>query len=307
MPSSTRYLNPEVVAQVQRLDLRARFIVEGFLAGLHRSPFQGLSIEFAEHRKYTPGDDLRTLDWAVFARTDRLYVRRFATETHLDCHLLIDSSASMGRVGPHRRAAPPSASGHSKLDYAVHLAAALAYIVTRQRDSIGLGVLGTSLQKLLPPRSRRADLIHLLATLAELRPSGETDLSAGIGEFLQRTTHRGLIVVLSDLLTDPQAALRAFRLARFRGHDLIVMHVLDDAETTFPFDGVLRLEDPESGESVVVEAAAARETIVAAVSRWRAELAAQLASLKADYVPLHTAMPFDRALAEFLAQRARRR
>jgi len=306
MTSLARYLDPEVIQQVARLDLRARFIVEGFMAGLHRSPFQGLSTEFSEHRKYAQGDDLRTMDWNVFARTDRLFVRKFQAETHLDCHLLVDASASMGPVGEQRQARDP-AETPGKLNYAIHLAAALGYLVTRQQDAIGLGVLGEGLQTLLPPRSRRSDLVQLLAVLAAIKPAGRTGLAHGVHQALQRIAHRGLVVIFSDLLTDTRAVLEALHHVRFRGHDLIVMHILDAAEVRFPFEGAVRLEDPETGISLDAAAEGVRASYVRAVADWRAELRDRIAALKGDYVALDTSMKFDKALVEFLTQRSRRR
>lgn len=301
--SLAQYLDPAVIQQVSRLDLRARFIVEGFLAGLHASPFQGLSVEFSEHRKYTQGDDLRQIDWNVFARTDRLFIRKYAAETHLACHLLVDASASMGVVGyvgdPHTTAA--------KLDYAIHVAAALGYLVTQQQDSIGLGVIGDGLVSLLPAKSRRQHLLALLSQLTTIRPDGRTGLGPGVREMLARTPHRGLIVLISDLLLDPEDALRAIHQIRFRGHDLIVMHLLDAAEAHFTFDGNLKLEDPESGATFAADAPAVRARYLAALADWRADLRRRIEAVRADYVALDTSMPFDKALIEFLIQRSRRR
>lgn len=307
MPSLARYLDPDFIQQVSRLDLRARFIVEGFLAGLHRSPFQGLSVEFSEHRKYAQGDDLRQIDWNVFARTDRLFVRKYAAETHLDCHLLLDASASMGRVGVAPDAAPPEGAPSDKLLYAVHLSAALGYLVTRQQDAIGLGVLGERLRTLLPPRARRSDLLHLLGTLIGVRAAGRLDLSASVGEALAQSPHRGVVVLLSDLLVEPEDLRRALHHIRFRGHDLIVMQILDSAEVRFPFSGTLRLEDPESGQWLETEAEEMRRAYVDAVAAWRESLRTEISALRADYVPLDTSVPFDKALVEFLVQRSRRR
>lgn len=306
MANLAKYLNPEVIQQVQRLDLRARFIVEGFLAGLHRSPFQGLSVEFAEHRKYVHGDDLRTIDWNVFARTDRLFVRKYAAETHLACHLIVDSSASMGYVGPVERS-DADATHATKLDYAVHLAAALGYLVTRQQDAIGLAIVNEGLVTQLPPRSRRGDLVHLLSTLSSVAPTGGTGLAGAIHAVLSRIPHRGVIVLLSDLLTDTPGVLEAVQHIRFRGHDLIVMHILDAAEVRLPLEGAVRLEDPESGETIDVDADGVRESYESAVTAWRDELRARISAIKGDYVPLDTSIPFDKALVEFLTQRSKRR
>lgn len=307
MSSITQYLNPEIIAQVNRLDLRARFIVEGFLAGLHRSPFQGLSVEFSEHRKYVAGDDLRTIDWNVLARTDRLYVRKYAAETHLDCHIFVDASASMGHVGDWS-VVDADQGGHSaKMSYAIHLAAALGYLITQQQDAVGLAILREGLESRLPPRSRRSDLVHLLSTLAALKPAGQTGLAAGIRDALTCISHRGVVVVLSDLLTDPGELLNAFHAVRFRGHDLIVMHILDAAEAALAFTGAVRLEDPETGAIIEVDADEARQRYRGAIDAWRADLKHKLGAMRADYLALDTSMPFDKALVEFLVQRSRRR
>lgn len=309
-----RYLDPEVIQQVARLDLRARFIVEGFLAGLHHSPFQGFSVEFSEHRKYVHGDEPRSIDWKVFARTDRLFVRKHEAETHLACHLLVDASASMGPVGlvglqggaiDETGQAAPQPAG--KLLYAIHLAAALGYLVTKQQDAVGLGIITDSLQHLRPARARRSHLVELLAALAATKPGGTTGLARGVSAALARIPHRGLVVLISDLLTDTPAVLEALHQIRFRGHDLIVMHVLDAAETQFRFDGSIRLEDPETGDTLLADAAAVRERYLSSVAAWRGELHDRITALRADYVPLDTSMPFDKALIEFLAQRQRRR
>jgi uncharacterized protein (DUF58 family) len=233
-------------------------------------------------------------------------VRKYQAETHLDCHLLVDASASMGYVG--EIAARQRATGAAgKLDYAIHLAAALGYLVTKQQDAVGLGVLGERLETLLPPRSRRADLVQLLATLAAIKPAGKTGLAAGIHEALQRIPHRGVIVLLSDLLTDTAGVLKALHHVRFRGHDLIVMHVLDAAEVRFPFDGAVRLEDPETGMTLEADSHGVRSGYLNALAEWRAELNDRVTALRGDYVPLDTSMKFDKALVEFLIQRSRRR
>jgi uncharacterized protein (DUF58 family) len=303
MSSLARYLRPEVIEQVRRLDLRAKFVVEGFLAGLHASPLQGFSLEFSEHRKYVHGDEPRSIDWNVFARTDRLYVRKYTSETHLACHLLIDVSASMGHVGPVGERSPARVR---KLAYAIDLAAALGFLISRQNDAFGVGLIGEGLVKLIPARARPGQLLHALTVLARATARGMTGLAAGIDEALARIAHRGLIVLLSDLLTDPHDVMNALHQIRFRGHDLIVMHVLDAAEIRFPFAGQVRLEDPESGQSLVADAPAVRARYTAAVEAWRRELADHLAAMRADYVPLDTATPFDKALVEFLVQRSRR-
>jgi uncharacterized protein (DUF58 family) len=191
--------------------------------------------------------------------------------------------------------------------YAIHLAAALGYLAIRQQDAVGLAVLGESLQRWLPARGRQSHLVNLLATLAAVVPRGPTGLATAIGAALAKIPHRGLIIVLSDLLTDTPAVLEALHHIRFRGHDLIVMHILDAAETQFPFAGPVRLEDPESGATLTVAAEAAREAYQRALDSWRAELEREIRGARGDYVALDTSQRFDRALVEFLIQRSRRR
>lgn len=316
MTPLARYLSPAIIAQVERLDLRARFIIEGYLAGRHRSSMHGFSVEFSEHRHYVPGDEPRSVDWKVFARTDRLFVRTYQAETQLACHVLVDRSASMGAVGiePLESASATStASQHAagasltKLEYAVSLAAALAYLLHRQRDALGLAVLGDRLERMIPARARVDHLADVLAALSQLAPGGTTGVAAAIGDVLRHVPHRGLVILLSDLLTDPGGILEALHQVRFRGHDLIVMHVLDAAETSLPFRGPVVLEDPETGQQVTADADAVRPRYLAALAAWRSELASRLAGLRADYVPLDTAEPFDRALGRFLVRRAKRR
>lgn len=309
-----RYLDPQVIQQVNRLDLRARFIVEGFLAGLHRAPLHGFSVEFSEHRKYAQGDDPRTIDWKVFGRTDRLYVRKYEAETHMGCHLLVDASASMGYVGylghgteQVTAAARPWPQPAAKLMYAIHLSAALGYLLTRQRDAVGLGVLTDRLEQMLPARTKTAHLVQLLGVLSAITPRGTTGVARAVGQALAGIPHRGLVVLLSDLLTDTAEVLEALHHVRFRGHDLIVFHILDATEAQFPLTGVVRLEDPETQEQLVVDAAALRTRYLEAVAAWRQELHDKILALQADYVPLDTSVPFDKALTEFLVQRARQR
>jgi uncharacterized protein (DUF58 family) len=305
MTPLAKYLDPRVIQQVSRLDLRARFIVEGFLSGLHASPFHGRSPEFSEHRKYAHGDDPRHVDWRVFARTDRLFIRRHEAETSLACHLIVDASASMGPVGEPGRAAGQGEL--TKFGYAVHLAAALGYLLHRQRDAVGLGIVADRLSRFLPARARPAHLSALLAALDATVPAGDTGLAAGLHAALTLIPHRGLVVVLSDLLTETDTVLEALHHVRFKGHDLIVMHVLDAAEVAFPFDGPVRLSDPESGEMLTVDAGALQRRYAALLADWREQLRIRIAGLQADYVPISTREPFDRALVEFLIRRARRR
>jgi len=242
-------------------------------------------------------------------------VRKYEAETHLACHLLVDASASMGYVG-YLSGGAASASADSgavgpqpaaKLMYTVHLAAALGYLLTRQRDAVGLGILTDHLVQMLPARARRAHLMNILAALSATVPQGQTGLAQGVHEARAHIPHRGLIVFFSDLLTDTDAVFDALHHIRFRGHDLIVMHVLDAKETTFPFDGAVRLEDPETGLTLAGDARALARRYHEALAAWRGDLRTRVQAIRADYVPLDTSVSFDRALVEFLIQRQRRR
>src|SRR5881392_584497 len=207
MAGTEKYLRPEVIHQVARLDLRAKFIVEGFLQGLHASPFQGFSVEFSEHRKYVPGDDLKDLDWNVFAKTDKYYVKKFQSETNLTGYLVMDLSASMAWT--YRQEL-------TKFDYAICLAAALGYLMIHQQDPVGLVTFDTAIRASLPPRSKRTQLGTMLSLLAGLKPSGTTDLAASMHQLAGMIRGKSLVMIFSDLLTDPDPVLRALHHLRHR-------------------------------------------------------------------------------------------
>src|SRR5215212_2186418 len=216
--STEKYLRPEVIRQVARLDLRAKFIVEGFLAGLHASPFHGFSVEFSEHRKYVAGDDLKDLDWNVFAKTDKYYVRKYEAETNVVGYLVMDLSASMAYT--YRQEL-------TKFEYAICLAAALGYLMIRQQDPVGLITFDTEIRASLPPRSRRSHLGNILAVLAGLKPTGPTDIANSLHRVAVAARARGLVMIFSDLLAEPGPVLESLYHLRHRGHDVIVFHILD--------------------------------------------------------------------------------
>ncbi len=310
MNSAAKYLRPDVIAQVQRLDLKARFIVEGFLCGLHRSPFQGFSVEFSEHRKYSPGDDLRQIDWSVYARTDRFFIRKYDAETNLECHLIVDTSASMAYPSPEQQEQAGSGDGRmSKLDYAICLAAALGYLMIGQQDSVGLARFDSQLRSYLPPRSQRAHLMRLISELAGVRPSADhagKGLAETLHEMARRVHRRGLMVILSDLLTDADEVIEALHHLRYRGHDVILFQVLDWAEVQFPFDSLSEFVDPETGRKLTVQPGAVRERYLEALAAFADRYRKETGSLRADFVQVDTSMTFDRALLQFLVDRRRK-
>jgi uncharacterized protein (DUF58 family) len=297
MVAVEQYLKPQLAAQIKRLDLRAQMVVRGFLQGLHASPYHGFSVEFSEHRRYTPGDDPKDIDWVAYAKTGKYYVKKFEAETNITGYLAIDLSQSMNYT--YRQSL-------TKLDYSICLAAALAYLMISQQDPVGLVTFDTKLGACVPPRSRRGQLPTILSQLTRLKVSGQTDLAGSLAQLSAMLRHRSLLMLFSDLLTDQESMLRAFRNLRHAGHDIIVFHVLDEAEVTFPFQGNLRMRDPETGEVEPVLAADAAADYRSRIKAFRETLKQRLSESRIDYVPLDTSQPYDRALMEYLLRRRNR-
>jgi uncharacterized protein (DUF58 family) len=301
MPSpagrDVRFIDPAVLARLGTMELRARTVVEGFLTGLHRSPFRGFSVEFAEYRPYIHGDDLSTLDWKIFARSDRHYVRKYEEDTNLECLLLLDISASMA----YRGGAPLS-----KLDYASVLAASLAFLMSRQRDAAGLITFDDRIVSRLAPSSRPSHLHALLHALERVPPGRTSDLVRPLEQLAQALTRRGLIVVLSDLLHDPDPVIAGLRRVVARGSDAIVFQVLDPHEITFPFTRAARFRDVETDAAVVARPREVREDYLAALDGLRQRYRKGLAQAGIDFVPLDSSEPLDFALLRYLSARSRR-
>jgi uncharacterized protein (DUF58 family) len=294
-PVPRQFLDPSVVARLGTLELKARTIVEGFLTGLHRSPFKGFSVEFAEYRQYIPGDDLSTIDWKVYARSDRHYVKKFEEETNLDCHVMLDVSASMDY----------GSRGMTKYEYGQCVAASLGYLMNRQRDRVGLTAFDDRIVAMLPPSARSGHLRTLLITLDRLEIGNRTNFAKPLHQLAESLTKRGMVVVISDLLDDPERVIRGLKHFRFRGIDVIVFHVLDPDETEFPFQRATRFEDPETSEEVmavpVIVRQAYLDSIGALIERYKRELGAT----GIDYHLLSTAQPLELALMAYLSTRER--
>jgi uncharacterized protein (DUF58 family) len=291
-----RFLDPAVVARLGTLELKARTIVEGFLSGLHRSPFKGFSVEFAEYRQYIPGDDLSTIDWKVFARSDRYYVKKFEEETNLDCHLLLDVSGSMG-YGAHH--------GMTKFEYGACLAASLAYLMNRQRDAVGLTAFDENIVAMQPASSRPGHLRALLVTLDRLQTAHETNVSKPLHQLAETLTKRGLVVLISDLLDDPGAVIRGLKHFQFRGIDVIVFHILDPDEIEFPFERATRFEDLETREEIMAVPGAVRDHYLKAIGGLIDRYRRELGSVGIDYALLSTDHPLELALLSYLSTRSR--
>ena len=297
MATTEKYLKPEVIRQIARLDLRAQFIIKGFLQGLHASPFHGFSVEFSEHRKYSPGDDPADIDWLVYAKTDKYYVKKFEAETNLTGYLVMDLSESMAYSHEQEL---------TKFEYSICLAAALCYLMIHQNDPVGLITFGEKIVNSLAPKSKRAQIGNILSVLAKLEPEEKTDIGNSLNQLAAMLKHSSLVMIFSDLLADPEEVLASLRRLRHGGHDVILFHVLDQAEVTFPFEGLVELEDPESHETLEVDADAYRSEYLEEIDEFRTRYARECRQIGIDYVPLDTSMQFDRALTEYLTNRRNR-
>jgi len=288
-------LDPEIAVRLKSLELRARLVVEGFISGLHKSPYHGFSVEFAEHRQYMPGDPVQHVDWKVFGKTDRYYIKEFEEETNLKAQILIDCSGSMAY----------GSSAVTKFDYAQTLAASLAYLMHRQRDAVGITAFSDRIVKELPARSALRHLHLVLRELAVLRPVDGTDIGPVLDMMAERLKRRGLIVVISDLLTEPDDVIRGLKHFCYRRHDVIVFQILDPQERDFSFPVAARFEDMETGEILPTLPAQIRSAYRKQMKEMTDRYRRQCLESRIDYQLLDTSVPFSRALYAYLARRGR--
>jgi uncharacterized protein (DUF58 family) len=279
------------------MQLLAKVVVEGFILGLHRSPYRGFSVEFAEYRQYSPGDEVKHVDWKVFAKTDRYYLKQFEEETNLACYIILDASGSM--------AYSSRQDGPSKLQYAKCMAACLAYFTMRQRDATGLMVFDDKVRTMLPPRGRQSHLTRILGELENLEAGGETNISRPLHDLAEGLRRRGLIVLISDLIDDPESVLSALQHFRFLGHDVIVFHVMDNAELTFPFDSLTEFTDLETAQKAMITPEGMRPVYMEQIGRFLTACEKGCAAIRADYRLFDTTKPLELALSEYLYRRSR--
>jgi uncharacterized protein (DUF58 family) len=291
----TAFLDPATLARLGSLELKAKTIVEGFLTGLHRSPFKGFSVEFAEYRQYLPGDDLATLDWKVYGRTDRHFVKKFEEETNLDCHILLDVSASMGY----------GSSGLTKLQYGSYLAAALAYLMNRQRDAAGLIAFDDKIIDMVRPSARSGHLTSLLVTLERLKLGARTNVAKPLRDLAEAIRKRGLVVLISDLLDEVDRVLDGLKHFRYRGTEVIVFQILDPAELRFPFSQTARFRDMETADEVMAVPDSVREQYLEAIGELQDKYRRELRLAGIDYVMLDTSVPLETGLMSYLLARRR--
>ncbi|MBL7988945.1 MAG: DUF58 domain-containing protein [Chlorobi bacterium] len=288
------FLPPDALSRIESLELRARLVVEGFITGLHRSPYHGFSVEFAEHRQYMPGDEIRAIDWKVYGRTDRYYIKQYEEETNLKGYVIVDASASMGYA---------SAGNPTKFQYATSLAAALALLMIRQRDAAGLGMYDTELRNYLPASSRTSYLQEILRTLANARTAGGTGTARSLHVMAERIRRRGLVVVISDFFDDPAQVISALQHFRHKRNEVVAMQLLDPLERTFDFGNDATFRDMESGEQMVTQPYQIRKAYAQAMSDFTDHLKRECREHGIDYVLMDTATPFDVGLAEYLNKR----
>ena len=288
-----RFLHPETIARIARLDLRAKQVVEGFISGMHRSPFFGHSIEFVQHREYVPGDDIRHLDWKVWSKTDRFYIKQYEAETNLRCHLVVDVSESMhyGR------------GAMNKYNYGCTIAACLAYLLQRQQDASGLFTFDSSVRQTLPARSSTNHLDAICKAMDVSRPREKTDVEKIMRRVTESISSRGMIVIISDLLTDREPLFRGLEMLMHRRHDVLLFHVMDDEELTFPFTGTTRFEGMEEQPILTCDPRALRDGYIEALEEYLVEVRRGVAKLGIDYMLVKTSDYLDAVLSKFLHHR----
>jgi uncharacterized protein (DUF58 family) len=290
----TNYLDPELLQKLGDLELVAREVVEGLRVGSHRSPLRGFSTEFAHHRQYAPGDAIRDIDWRVYGRTDRYYTKLYEAETNFDCHVLIDASASMsygsGKV--------------NKLEYAKFLAASMAYLVLKQRDSVGLSIFDSEVRTYLPPRSAMGIIVEIDRQLRDIIPTPKTTVAGQLHDIAMMMKRRSFVILISDLLADVEDILAGLGHLRFDGHNVVVLHTLDPYELEFPFKGTWRFEGLEQELPLTTQPERIRDDYVANLSEYLNALRAGCVGVNIDYKTVDVSRPLDGVLNEFFAERS---
>lgn len=297
METPTKHLDPKVLAKIDRLELRARLVVEGFVSGMHKSPYRGFSVEFAQHREYVPGDDIRYIDWKIFAKSDRIYIKEFEEETNLRAHLFLDQSESM---------AYGFDGGMSKFDYAATALASLAYLIQQQADAVGLTLFDEKIVRQVPASNTRANLANVYGSLAEAKPTAKTKIGSVLPELARELRRRGMVILFSDLFDDPDQVLLGLRALAQRRHDVVVFHVLDRDEVEFPFERMTMFEGLEAMPELLVDPKALRDAYLQEINGFQEKVRRGCLAQRIDYVRVLTSQPLDVVLSSYLALRASR-
>ena len=302
MSRSTRYLRPDILSKIARLELRARTVVEGFVSGLHKSPYHGFSVEFAEHREYTPGDDLKHIDWRVFAKTDRFYIKQYEEETNLRSHILLDCSGSMAY--PESRRAG-TAGRMTKWDYAATVAASLAFLQSKQQDAVGLTLFDHEIRQELPSAASPRQLSNVISIIEENDPKDKTDVKTLFRYLADRIPRRSMVVIISDFLADLDDVIAGLQRLKHTRHEVMVLHVMDHDELEFPFVDQTLFEGLEIPQELLTDPQALRTAYLRLVHSFIHRLRSFCVDNRMDYVLLSTRDPLDAALSAFLAHRTR--
>lgn len=288
-----RFLHPQTIARITRLDLRARQVVEGFISGMHRSPFFGHSVEFVQHRDYTAGDDIRHLDWKVWSKTDKFYIKQYEEETNLRAHLVVDVSASMHY----------GSGAMNKYEYGCTIAACLAYLLLRQQDACGCMTFDEQVRQVIPARSHQNHIDAVIKAMHVSKPRDKTDIEKVLRRVAENAPGRGLVILISDLLVPREPLFRGLEMLRHNRHDVMVFHVMDHEELTFPFTGTTRFEGMEELEQVICDPRALRDGYIEALEEYLVEVRRGCSRKGIDYMLVHTQEYLDAVLAKFLHQR----
>jgi len=301
-----KYLDPKALQQISRLELKARLIVEGFISGLHKSPYHGYSVEFAEHREYVPGDDVRHIDWKVFGRSDRVYIKQYEEETNLRAYILLDSSESMSYAGI-GGGGRTDAAGIPKYEYASYVATSIAYLALKQQDAVGMALFDDQVRSFIPPSSRPTQLQTLCGAIENPGLREKTDVGAIFHEFADRIRNKGLIVIVSDMFDDIERVKRGLKHLRYKNHEVILFHVLDHEELTFPFQRMTLFEGLEDMPELLADPRSLRAAYLDELNQFLAEVRKVCRDHLIDYVQLDTADKLNVALSAYLAARTSRR
>lgn len=296
MPNGDKnYFDPKVLAGIANLGLRARWVVEGLMSGVHKSRAKGFSVEFEEHREYSPGDEIRRIDWKAYGKFDRYFIKEYEDETNLRAYLLLDASASMNYAS----------DGITKFDYACTLTASLAYLILKQQDAAGLVTFSNQIESFVPPRAKRDYMTQILHALEKRGPAGETNVGKILDDIAGQIKRRGLVILISDLLDEPEQVLKGLRQFRFKGNDVIVFHLMDPAEIDLPFDGNILFEDLEAANlEIIADPRSIRATYQQVVQEFIRDMRKQCHDSAIDYQLISTATPLDQALASYLSWRS---
>jgi len=315
-----KYLDPSIISKLSNLELKAKFIVEGFISGLHKSPYHGFSVEFAEHRQYMPGDDLKYLDWKVLGRTDRYYIKQFEEETNLKSYLILDTSKSMsftssdpayekyslfGKFFKNKNTGRRSVNkkGISKLDYATYLAAAITVLMNFQKDAVGLVLYDENINTYIPPKATNQNLKLILSHLASIKSCGETNIAASLNNIAERIKRRGLVIIFSDLFDDQNAVINSLKHFRYKKNEVIVFQILDPMEMSIVLDSPTIFRDVETQKEIMSQPISFAESYRDAVKEFIGNYKKACLMNNIDYALLSTDMPFENALLEYLNKR----